>query len=268
MWYYHPLDTTWWIAIGAITKALLMTSCCVRSSSCINYIYIYICIIRFHKLSQENQSASPLDHYKQLSLQSHCTRMKLIVLVCILGALGYAKADCYPGDTAYTNIVQQIYGGVTSDNIVLTFLGSVPMNRQALCNILVNHHNSGKNPGQAQTNREYLGHLHITQSTCVNALTYTHGYNTISGWQEWAGYHSGHWYAETVTFNDGARWHAPYYKYDPGQTYAVQSVRFDSQDRKDNCNTVDPMTGATCRYGWNQSGQGVSIIHKTKSGQF
>ena len=33
-------------------------------------------------------------------------------------------------------------------------------------------------------------------------------------------------------------------------------MRFDSQDRIDDCTTAD-QTGATCRYGWNKSGQGV-----------
>ena len=188
--------------------------------------------------------------------------MLFVILACVLGALGYAKADCYPGDSVYTNIVQNIYSGVTSDNIILSFHGSTSMNRQALCSILVNHHNYGKNRGQSQTNRQYLGYLknEIMQDTCVNALTYTQGYNNIAGWQNWAGYHSGNWYGKTQIFSDGARWYAPYYKYDPGQTYAVQSVRFDSQDRQDNCNYVDPITGATCRNGWNQSGNGVGIV--------
>lgn len=181
--------------------------------------------------------------------------MQLLTVLAI-GVIGQVQADCYPGDSAFTNIVQEIYHGVTSDNIILTYLGNTPMSRSALCNILVNHHNYGRNPGQSQTNKAYLGYLHIFQSTCVNALTYTNGYSTIAGWQAWAGYHSGNWYSETQAFSDNARWNNPYYKYDPGQTYSVQSVRFDSQWRVDNCHTQD-ITGATCRNGWNQSGQGV-----------
>ena len=69
--------------------------------------------------------------------------------------------------------MQNIYSGITSDSIVLSFHGSASMNRQALCSILVDHHNNGKNPGQTQTNRQYLGYLQITQAACVDALTYT-----------------------------------------------------------------------------------------------
>jgi len=98
------------------------------------------------------------------------------------------------------------------------------MNRQTLCSTLVNHHNNGKNAqaGQLQTNKDYHGYLPPTQSACVNALTYTSGYNSQTGWQNWAGYHSGFWYGMTARFSDGARWYSPYLKYDPGQTYAVQ----------------------------------------------
>jgi len=179
----------------------------------------------------------------------------------MFGVLGYVSADCYPGDVAFTNIVQEIYKGVTHDNIVLTYIGHAPMNRQALCSILVTNHNHGKNSGQTQTNKNYLGYVPVTQSTCVNALTYTTGYNSLAGWQQWAGYHSGKWYAKTKIFEDGARWSSPYTKYDPGQTYAVQPVRFDSQERKDDCKYVDPTTQATCCDGWNQSGQGVIICN-------
>ena len=185
--------------------------------------------------------------------------MKLISLICVLGVLGHANADCYPGDTAFTNIVQEIYKGVTSDNIILTYHGSGSMSRNTLCSTLVNHHNYGKNPGQSQTNRQFLGYQYISQSSCVNALTYTSGYYTSAGWQSWAGYHSGKWYAKTQIFSDGARWNVPYVKYDSPYVYYVQSVRFDSQWRKDNCHHRDS-TGATCRYGWNQSGQGVRDI--------
>lgn len=181
--------------------------------------------------------------------------MTLSALLLIAGTLGYASADCYPGDAAYTNIVQEIYRGVTFDNIVLTFFSSTPMNRRALCSILVSNHNNGKNPGQNLTNRDYLG-VYVTQSNCVNALTYTTGYSSLAGWQAWAGYHSGKWYSKTKIFDDGAQWNYPYVKNDPGQTYAVQPVRFDSQSRKDKCQFIDS-TGATCRNGWNQSGQGV-----------
>ena len=181
--------------------------------------------------------------------------------MCVLGAVSYAQADCYPGDTTYTAIVQEIYHGVTSDNIKLEGGPDQPsgtINRQQLCIILTNHHNYGKNTaaGQWQTNRQYLGYTSavINLSACTNALTYTQGYYSLSDWQQWAGYHSGDWYGASTRFSDGAQWSNP--SYTPGYTYILQPVRFDSQDRIDNCVTRDS-TGATCRYGWNQSGFGV-----------
>ena len=93
----------------------------------------------------------------------------------------------------------------------------------------------------------------------MNALTYTNGYNSLSGWQAWAGYHSGTWYGTTQMFTDGAQWYNPTSQVGSTHTYAFQKVRFDSQDRIKHCLTPDS-TGATCRYGWNQSGTGVRYI--------
>ena len=177
--------------------------------------------------------------------------------MCLLGALvSYVQADCYPGDTVYTQIVQEIYHGVTSDKIVLTAHGNTPMSRSDLCEILVTRHNTGKNPGQKSTNQKFLGTA-MTLKKCLKALTYTTGYDSASGWEKWSGCHKGTWYGTTQQFIDPAKWFEPSLKEDDKHTYAVQSVRFDSEDRIENCKKKD-MTGATCRYGWNQSAKGVS----------
>lgn len=185
----------------------------------------------------------------------------IILALFLLGALESARADCYPGDATYSGIVQQIYTGVTHDNIALSFHGNTPLTRQSLCQVLVNRHNYGRNlvTCQQQTNRQYLQNLYISVPSCVSALTYTRGYNSPAGWNKWDGYHSGIWYGKSQHFIDGALWSSPYTKYDSQHTYAVQPVRFDSNDRKTTCTHVD-MTGATCRNGWNQSGQGVSDV--------
>ena len=168
---------------------------------------------------------------------------------------GYARADCYPGDTAYTSIVQDIYHDATSDKIQLSGSDQPAgtISRYHLCSILRQHHNYGKNPGQSDTNSEFVG-ITMEQSACTNALYYPKGYNGISGWQQWAGYYSGNWYNTVSPESDGAQWSYPSIK---DVIYALQPVRFDSQYRIDNCVTPNS-TGATCRYGWNQSGQGVS----------
>ena len=127
----------------------------------------------------------------------------LIIVLCVLGAaIGTVQADCYPGDTVYTSIVQEIYHGVTSDNIRLDSSNqpSGSINRQQLCNILTDHHNNGRNPNQQLTNKDFLGFVSVSPAACTNALTYTQGYNSILGWQQWASYHSGNWYAKSQTF--------------------------------------------------------------------
>ena len=135
-----------------------------------------------------------------------------------------------------------------------------PLTRSQLCNHLVDNHNNNClcASGQRCTNKCFLRQL-VSVSSCVNALTYTKGYDTQSGWITWAGHHRGTWWSRygNRAFSDGARWDQPYLKYDPGQTYAMQKVEFLSQSRKDHCTHVD-QTDATCRYGWNQSGRRVS----------
>ena len=177
--------------------------------------------------------------------------MNLSVLLLTFGTFGYASADCYPGDVAYNMIIQEIYRGVISDNIVFTYLGNSSMNRYDLCTILVNNHNYRKNPGQHQTNGNYLG-VFITQSACVNSLTYTTGYNSLADWEKWDGYQEGKWYSKAASFDDDAQWESYYTE----SIYAVQSVRFNSQWHQNNCRHVD-MNGRTCLFGWRQSGQGV-----------
>ncbi len=185
--------------------------------------------------------------------------MEVVTLLFLLGTAGYVHADCYPGDTAYTAIIQNVYHGVTSDNIVLSGTDQLPgtINRKQLCDRLTSHHNNGINTGMAKTNQDFLGNGYISSSQCQNALTYTQGYNSITGWQRWDGYHSGKWY-NTVNGgdNDGAQWNAPYSTSDANHVYAVQSVRFDSAYHINNCHTK--YSGVTCRYGWIQSGTGVS----------
>ena len=184
----------------------------------------------------------------------------VIVLLVVLKMCGLTYADCYPGDSQYTTIVQGLYNKVTSDRI--SGLRGFPnsLTRSQLCNLLVHNHNNGslRASGQRQTNQGFLGQS-VSVSSCVNALTNTQGYATRSGWNKWAGRHYGKWWSRhgNRVFNDGARWDWPYLKYASGQTYAVQKVEFLSRSRN-YCTHVD-ITGATCRYGWRQSGNTVII---------
>ena len=187
--------------------------------------------------------------------------MKLILVstLCLLGAVGYVKADCYPGDTVFNSILQDIYNGVTTNNIVLTFSGPTAFTRYHLCLILTNNHNNGKitNAGMFQTNGAFLGQQ-ISYSSCVTALTNTIGYSW-SDWNTWEGHYLGKWYAETGTvFDDDTLWETPTTKIESGRTYYVQKVTFHSPWRVANCHSTDS-TGATCLHGWNQSGVGVRM---------
>ena len=151
-----------------------------------------------------------------------------IILLLVLGVFGCARADCYPGDTNFTGIVQQIYNAVTSDRIVLAGTDQPigVIDRQQLCEILIDHHNFGTNPGQPQTNGDFLGSATVSLSACVDALTYTQGYNTTVGWEQWAGNHTGHRYSVNGAFFDEALWSAP--SYVSGMDFVFQQVRFDS----------------------------------------
>ncbi len=46
--------------------------------------------------------------------------MEVVTLLFLLGTAGYVHADCYPGDTAYTSIIQSVYNGVTSGGFQLS----------------------------------------------------------------------------------------------------------------------------------------------------
>ena len=98
------------------------------------------------------------------------------LVICLAAVAGYVQADCYPGDVAYTKIVQDIYHGVTSDNIRLASYGdgNSAISRHTLCNTLVTHHNYEKShPTQSETNRDFLGNLYISTLRCTNALKAT-----------------------------------------------------------------------------------------------
>ncbi len=115
--------------------------------------------------------------------------MEVVTLLFLLGTAGYVHADCYPGDTAYTSIIQSVYNGVTSGGFQLSGTDQLSgtINRQDLCIRLTSHHNSGTNSGMTQTNSQFLVNGAISESECRDALTYTQGYNSIAGWQQWDG---------------------------------------------------------------------------------
>lgn len=164
-------------------------------------------------------------------------------------------ADVYPAD--YSAIVQEIYHEVASDQIDMTFKGTINT-RPELCSALVNQHNNVK-PGAATiTNAQYIG-VNIDANTCTNALYYSTGYSDISGLNAWAGTLQGTWYDDTGnTFTDPAVWATPILEPtgDPqndvdnwGQprVYYFQDVLFSARS-------------GSSRYGWNQAHGDVAYI--------
>ena len=76
-------------------------------------------------------------------------------------------ADVYPGDTAYSRIVQNVYRGVTSDNIRMGWKSDI-RTRPQLCQTLVRRHND-RAPARNITNASFIGAT-ITVGECLDAL--------------------------------------------------------------------------------------------------
>ena len=182
---------------------------------------------------------------------------KQIFLLSLLLSPMASMADIYPGDAAYSAIVQDIYLGVSADNIDMQYDNSI-VTRTDLCTILTNQHNNGTPGAASQTNASLINQT-ISLSDCLNALWYSQGYNSSAGLAAWKGDLSGTWYAENgATFNDPAIWKAPTFvptgdplndldnNGDP-RVYVFQQVIFSAR------------TGAA-KYGWNQSHHEVAYI--------
>ncbi|NOZ54861.1 MAG: hypothetical protein GXP08_17290 [Gammaproteobacteria bacterium] len=178
-----------------------------------------------------------------------------ILLILLLPVSLTAFADIYPGDTIYSNIVQEIYHDVSADTISLSFNDSIS-NRTELCANLTSRHNSQTNPGQNLTNAAFIG-VPVSMNDCLMALWFSAGYSSAAGWNFWAGDHSGFWYDENQIFSDSAYWQTPVEDLanNPNDVdasgnrriYVAQPVQFLER-------------GGGARYGWNQSISGVSYV--------
>ena len=205
-----------------------------------------ISMYKLHRLAQLHSYICRMDCYTSV-----------VVVLTLLGMQELVDADCYPGDKQYTDITEEIYKNVIGDTIN-GLRGYGPLTRFQLCSLLVTNHNSGKlhGTGQINTNHDFLGQP-ISLSSCVNALVNLKGYQTDEGWKKWAGSHVGTWWFTSKSLSDNARWDQPQLK-DNSRTYFVQKIEFFSQWRKDNSKHVN-QAGTTCKFGWHQSGSGVSL---------
>lgn len=185
----------------------------------------------------------------------------MITSILLLGISFFAgplSADRYPGDTTYTSIVQEIYHGVSSDNIILSFNLTIN-DRKQLCETLVEQHNNGLPGSASETNSAYINEV-ISLNSCLNALWYSSGYNDSSGLDAWTGELTGTWYNNNdQSFTDPATWEKPIgvSTNDPQndlsngvpRVYNFQKVIFGGSDRTD-----------YAKYGWNQSHPDIAYI--------
>jgi len=160
---------------------------------------------------------------------------------------GSVYADQYPGDFAFTDIVQRVYHQVSADSINMSSRPNI-INRHQLCSTLVNRHNNWVAPGVGESNANFIN-LSLTQSDCLNALWYSNGYSSSAGWRAWAGFLTGSWFNDDEEqFPDGANWLSPVpiIGFD-NRTYQLQSVLFGGR------------TGIS-QFGWNSSHPNVDYV--------
>ncbi len=171
----------------------------------------------------------------------------IFAIIFALFTFSSVKADQYPGDVEFSNIVQRVYHEVSADNISMSFRSDI-VTRGQLCSVLVNRHNSQISPGATRSNASFIG-VTLSHSDCLNALWYSSGYSGPSGWLAWAGVLRGTWFNDNnQQFNDSANWLSPVKE--PGfdsRNYDLQTVIF---------------TGRTgqARYGWNVSHPSVDYV--------
>lgn len=207
----------------------------------------------------------PIKHqYKEEKRMTNITKKRgfnatFLTAISCLSLLSAAQADIYPGDMVYSNLVQDIYHDISSDNINLAYDNNYA-DRSELCQKLIDQHNN-QTPGAAtQTNASFIGET-ISLANCENALWYSNGYTSHSDLEAWSGLMTGTWYDESgSTFSDPAMWQSPINMptSDPAgdigsdglpRVYAFQEVIFSGADRV-----------GQAKYGWNQSHPDVSYI--------
>jgi len=172
---------------------------------------------------------------------------KYLILLSLLFINQASYADIYPGDTAYSQIVQRVYHEVSSDNINMLYKTNI-VSRNQLCSELVNRHNNHKAPGASQTNAGFIG-VTLTQLDCLNALWYSDGYDSSAGWTAWAGNLVGTWFNDdNQQFTDPANWNSPVKENgNDGRVYDLQNVLFSARS-------------GNARYGWNMSHPDVAYV--------
>lgn len=182
--------------------------------------------------------------------------------------------DNYPGDAAFTDLLQKIYhgangqGGISNDKIKLKAhtnpnRADGTWTRTEIVTLLLDRYDDiiAGSP-RPDSCKSWLFNTNFTVAACVASLTNPSAYDDASGWRNWAGSHSGTWYSDGQggaagpTFKDDAKWNPPRDegRHPPGSVPPAGSpYDFQPVDFKD-------AAGNVVRRGWNQSHKDVEYL--------
>lgn len=167
------------------------------------------------------------------------------------------QTDQYPGDGAYTRIVQRLQRDIQADRIRLPWVDGRVRTRMDVCDNLVDRHFDGGVGNPVRSNAQFLECEGLTRDAlkqaCKGALAAGAGFALGDSWRRWSGSHAGRWQQDgQAAGQDNATWDAPVKERSrvPGDTNPDGSLReYDFQRvRWDN------------RSGWNQSHPDVPYV--------
>ena len=186
--------------------------------------------------------------------------LALLLLSTVLPPPPMPTADTYPGDAAFTQIIQDLRAAARNDNMDFPWANRTGMTREQLCRELTHQHFDGSNNGMPQTNAAWTNCAGLTRQqldkACLAALTNPKGFATAVGWQAWHGTHKGTWYTRDNRFNDEARWSAP--RREPTKVEGDNDST--DQPRVYDFQQVHWPGRSVGQYGWNQSHPEVPYI--------
>ena len=186
--------------------------------------------------------------------------LALLLLATVSLSPAMPPPDAYPGDAAFTKIIQDLRADAHNDTMNFPWADRNGIRKQQLCRELAHQHFDGRNPGLSQTNAAWVSCDGLTrgqlETVCFNALATPNGFASAAGWAVWRGTHKGTWYTRDHRFEDEALWATPRReptKVEGDQDHADQPRVYDFQQ-------VHWPGRSAGRHGWNQSHPDVPYI--------
>jgi len=146
----------------------------------------------------------------RIALLAGCCIPAILLCSC---STKYAASDRYPGDTAYTEKVQNLLQRIRDDKMDFPWHRQYGVSKRQLCSQLVDRHFQARNRGMSQTNADWLMSEDITQplleEACLKTLANPAGFASSDGFNAWKGTHRGTWYEPNQSFWDEAVWSDP-----------------------------------------------------------